>query len=183
MGAFIETLRSGQWLTRDRMRLWGLAVLAASAVGFIYILATSDGLNDYQNRPIGTDFSNVYAAGTYVLEGKAHLAFDWPAQHARERAIFGENTPFYGWHYPPFFLFIAGAYWYVSRDEIGTTALVMTGALAFLVAFYTLYTSRRVWPRSSTARTRWRCRPGRSVRSMRGRCCSTPAGTSRPPPG
>ena len=46
-----------------------------------------------------------------------------------------------------FFLFIAGAYWYVSRDEIGTTALVMTGALAFLVAFYTLYTSRRVWPR------------------------------------
>ena len=108
MGAFIETLRSGQWLTRDRMRLWGLAVLAASAVGFIYILATSDGLNDYQNRPIGTYFSNVYAAGTYALEGKAHLAFDWPAQHARERAIFGENTPFYGWHYPPFFLFIAG---------------------------------------------------------------------------
>ena len=108
MGAFIETLRSGQWLSRDRMRLWGLAVLAASAVGFIYILATSDGLNDYQNRPIGTDFSNVYAAGTYVLEGKAHLAFDWPAQHARERAIFGDNTPFYGWHYPPFFLFVAG---------------------------------------------------------------------------
>ncbi len=30
--------------------------------------ATSDGLNDYQDRPLGTDFSNVYAAGTYVLE-------------------------------------------------------------------------------------------------------------------
>jgi hypothetical protein len=107
--ALTETLRSGEWLTRDRMRLWGLAVLAASAIGFLYVLATSNGLNDYQNRPIGTDFSNVYAAGTYMLEGKAHLAFDWPAQHARERAIFGENTPFYGWHYPPFFLFIAGA--------------------------------------------------------------------------
>jgi hypothetical protein len=109
LGAFLETLRSGEWLTRDRMRLWGLAVLAASAVGFLTILATSDGLNDYQNRPIGTDFSNVYAAGTYVLDGHAPLAFDWPAQHARERAIFGEQTPFYGWHYPPFFLFIAGA--------------------------------------------------------------------------
>lgn len=46
-----------------------------------------------------------------------------------------------------FFAFIAAAYWYFSRDEIGTTALVMTGALAFLVSFYTLYTSRRVFPR------------------------------------
>ena len=110
MGATIETLRSGQWLTRERVRLWSIAVLLASAAGFLYILATSNGLIDFQGRPIGTDFSNVYAAGTYVLEGKAQLAFDWPAQHARERAIFGDATPFYGWHYPPFFLFVAGAF-------------------------------------------------------------------------
>ncbi len=108
MGTFIETLRSGDWLTRERIRIWALAVLAASAIGFAYVIATSDGLNDYQGRPIGTDFSNVYAAGTYVLDGKAAAAFDWPAQYQREQAIFGEKTPFYGWHYPPFFLFIAG---------------------------------------------------------------------------
>ena len=36
-------------------------------------------------------------------------AFDPPAQHAREQTIFGKDTPFYGWHYPPFFLFVAGA--------------------------------------------------------------------------
>lgn len=46
-----------------------------------------------------------------------------------------------------FFSFIAGAYWYFSRDEVGTTLLVLTGALAFLVAFYTLYTAKRVYPR------------------------------------
>ena len=46
-----------------------------------------------------------------------------------------------------FYAVVAAVYWYLSRDEIGTTALVMTGALAFLVAFYTLYTSRRVFPR------------------------------------
>ncbi|MFM9135917.1 MAG: cytochrome c oxidase subunit 4 [bacterium] len=46
-----------------------------------------------------------------------------------------------------FYAVVAAIYWDFSRDEIGTTALVMTGALAFLVAFYTLYTSRRVWPR------------------------------------
>jgi len=30
-------------------------------------------------------------------------------QFARERAIFGEATQFYGWHYPPYFLFVAAA--------------------------------------------------------------------------
>jgi hypothetical protein len=43
-----------------------------------------------------------------------------------------------------FFLVVGGAYWFFSGDEIGTTALVMTGGLAFLVAFYVLYTDRRL---------------------------------------
>ena len=106
--AILDSLRRGDWLTRERARLWGLAVLAASALGFAFLVATSDGLNDYQGRPLGTDFSNVYAAGSYVLDGRPAAAFDWPAQHAREQAIFGEKTPFYGWHYPPLFLFVAG---------------------------------------------------------------------------
>ena len=46
-----------------------------------------------------------------------------------------------------FYFFVAGVYWFFSRDEIGTTALVMTGAVAFLVAFYVLYTAKRVYPR------------------------------------
>lgn len=46
-----------------------------------------------------------------------------------------------------FFIPIAAIYWYFSRDEIGTTALALTGALAFLVAFYVLYTAKRVYPR------------------------------------
>ena len=46
-----------------------------------------------------------------------------------------------------FYLIVAGIYWYFSRDQIGTTALALTGALAFLVAFYVLYTSKRVYPR------------------------------------
>lgn len=43
-----------------------------------------------------------------------------------------------------FFLLVGGVYFYLSRDEIGTTALVMTGGLAFLVAFYVLYTNKRL---------------------------------------
>ena len=43
-----------------------------------------------------------------------------------------------------FFLVVGGLYYYFSRDEIGTTALVMTGGLSFLVAFYVLYTDKRL---------------------------------------
>ena len=71
----------------SRLRLWALAVLVASAAGLVYLVATSDGLNDYQGRPLGTDFSNIYAAGTYVLDGQPGGAVrSAPAQHAREQA-------------------------------------------------------------------------------------------------
>lgn len=46
-----------------------------------------------------------------------------------------------------FFAAISAIYWYVSSDPIGTTALAMSGGLGLLVAFYTLYTSKRVYPR------------------------------------
>jgi len=46
-----------------------------------------------------------------------------------------------------FFILVSGTYWYLSRDPIGTTALALSGGLAFLVGFYVLYTSKRVYPR------------------------------------
>ena len=55
-----------------------------------------------------------------------------------------------GWTFILGFIFysvVGGAYWWFSRDEVGTTLLILTGALAFLVAFYTLYTAKRVYPR------------------------------------
>ena len=81
--------------------------MIAAAAGLLYIVVTASGVIDYQGRPIGTDFSNVYAAGTFVLEGRPEAPFDSATQHAREQQIFGAATPFYGWHYPPFFLAIA----------------------------------------------------------------------------
>ena len=105
----INSLRSGDWLTRERMRLVAFAVLFASLVGLVAIVARSDGYLDARGHPIGTDFANVYAAGTYVLEGRSEAPFDPTTHHARQQEIFGANTPFYGWHYPPFFLFIAAA--------------------------------------------------------------------------
>jgi Cytochrome c oxidase subunit IV len=45
------------------------------------------------------------------------------------------------------FVPLAALYWFLSHDPVGTTALALSGALAFLIAFYVLYTSKRVYPR------------------------------------
>ncbi len=109
MNGLAGTIASGAWLTGARLRAYSLILLAFMGVALIALFATSDGLNDYQGRPLGTDFSNVYAAGKYVLEGKPEAPFDPPLQHKKEQEIFGAKTPFYGWHYPPIFLFLAAA--------------------------------------------------------------------------
>lgn len=104
MAHAVDILRTGAWLTRERVKLVVFGLLAASLIATVYVVVTSDGLNDRFGRPLGTDFSNVYAAGTYVLDGNAAAPFDPPRQYAREQAIFGADTQFYGWHYPPYFL-------------------------------------------------------------------------------
>jgi alpha-1,2-mannosyltransferase len=104
-----DSLRSGAWLTAERIRLVAVAILCVSAASIVFMLVTAHGLVDVQGRPLGTDFSSFYSAGTYVLEGQAQAPYDLGRQHAREQAIFGAATPFYSWFYPPFFLFITAA--------------------------------------------------------------------------
>jgi hypothetical protein len=109
MGGFVEILQSGAWLTAERIRAYAGIVFALGFFAMLLLLGTSNGLVDYQRRPLGTDFSNVYAAGKYVLEGKPAAPFSPPQQHEKEKSIFGADTPFYGWHYPPVFLALAAA--------------------------------------------------------------------------
>ncbi|HXF89884.1 MAG TPA: glycosyltransferase family 87 protein [Xanthobacteraceae bacterium] len=108
-------------------------MLAVSVAAVIFLAAGSDGRNDAFGRPLGTDFSNVYAAGTYVLEGRHAAAFDWNQHYARQKEIFGPQTQFYGWHYPPFFLFIAAA---LATLPYALALLVWQGAtlLMYLLA-------------------------------------------------
>ncbi|MBU6299563.1 MAG: DUF2029 domain-containing protein, partial [Alphaproteobacteria bacterium] len=109
MSHLLALLRDGEFLTRPRIRLWAAAFVVGFAAAILYMAATAHGLNDYKGRPLGTDFSDVYTAGLMADEGAAAAAYD-PARHyAREQAVFGHATPFYGWHYPPFFLAIAAA--------------------------------------------------------------------------
>jgi len=103
-----QALRSGTWLTPARARGYSLILLAVCTIAIIGWIGVSDNLIDRNGKPIGTDFSNVYAAGTLTWEGKPADAYDPSLQHQAERATFGgREVPFFGWHYPPFFFVIA----------------------------------------------------------------------------
>ena len=138
MAGFVDFLRSGAWLTRVRMRLVAFALLVAMLAGAGFLIATSNGLNDRFGRPLGTDFSNVYAAGTYVLDGQPAAPFDPAKQFAREQEIFGAATQFYGWHYPPYFLGLAAAlatmpYWLSLLVWQGVTLVLYLLAIRAIV--------------------------------------------------
>jgi hypothetical protein len=42
------------------------------------------------------------------------------------------------------YIFLGVVYYFMSGDVIGTSLLALTGGLAFLIAFYVLFTSKRV---------------------------------------
>lgn len=94
-------------------RLVGTIMLTL-ALGYLVVLGGSylkgDFLTDRQGRPIANDFVNVIAAGRLALAGDPTAAYDWPAHKAAEvRAIGHGFDDYYGWHYPPTFLFVAAA--------------------------------------------------------------------------
>ena len=43
-----------------------------------------------------------------------------------------------------FLLMVTAVYWLLSRDPTGTTALGLSGGLAFIVGYYLLFTARRI---------------------------------------
>jgi hypothetical protein len=103
-----QGLRSGQWLTAARARGYSLILLGIGAIAVAGWIAMADGLIDRNGKPLGTDFSNVYAAGTLTWQGRPAEAYEPALQHAAEKAVFGgREVPFYGWHYPPFFFAVA----------------------------------------------------------------------------
>ncbi|MFN8125849.1 MAG: cytochrome c oxidase subunit 4 [Candidatus Nanopelagicales bacterium] len=46
-----------------------------------------------------------------------------------------------------FYVLVAAVYGWLSKDVVGTVLLLFTGLLALIAGFYTLYTSKRVYPR------------------------------------
>ena len=71
-----QGLRSGAWLTRARARGYSLILLGICVVAVAGWITLSDGLIDRNGKPLGTDFSNVYAAGTLIWQGRPAEAYE-----------------------------------------------------------------------------------------------------------
>ncbi len=86
----------------------GLALALAYMIGLAGAALQGYWLYDAQGQPIANDFVNVWAAGDLALHGRAPDAYDWTLHKAAEvRAVGHDFKNYYGWHYPPTFLFAA----------------------------------------------------------------------------
>ena len=80
-----------------------LVVLCSAFLGSHFLI-------DAHGEPIANDFVNVWAAGRLALDGQAAAAYDWTLHKAAEiRAVGHDFANYYGWHYPPTFLYVAAA--------------------------------------------------------------------------
>lgn len=144
MARIWQHIRSGDWLTAERRRVYGLIVLALVVLISAVWIAAAHHMIDRVGSPIGTDFTNVYAAGRQVWSGTAPAVYDPPSQHAAEIAAFdGRSVPFYGWHYPPMFLVAAAAL--ALLPYAGALLLYMATTLAAYLA-----TLRAILPHRET---------------------------------
>src|SRR5438067_7538638 len=102
-------LRSGAWLTRERVRI-GAALLVAIELGFLlFFVAGTHGWIVPLDRPTTTDFASFYAAGSLADAGTPQLAYDQAAHWAAEQAATAPGIEYQFFNYPPVFLLICAA--------------------------------------------------------------------------
>jgi alpha-1,2-mannosyltransferase len=139
----LEALQSGAWLTPARARAYPLLLIGVYIAGIAAALVTAHGVIDTTGRPLGSDFSMLWAAGTSVQNGDPALSYDLARFAALQRQIFGADTPILGWHYPPYFLAVAAMVallpyvWALLVWQAGTMAL-------YAIAIYRILPDRWV---------------------------------------
>ena len=132
-GDALRAPASAQPQAARRVRLVGLTLAVCYLIVLGGTFLKGNFLVDPQGRPIANDFVNVVAAGRLALDGDAAAAYDWPTHKAAEvRAIGHDFEDYYGWHYPPTFLFVAAAL---------ATLPYLAAALVWLTATLAVYTA------------------------------------------
>jgi len=144
-------LKSGDWLTPARIRAYSLMVLTIGLAAAVVWIGLSEGGVDRNGKPLGTDFSSFYAAGSLALEGHAAAAYDFALHHAREQQVFGAATPYYAWLYPPIFFLVAAPLAWLPYPaalavwQFGSLALYLAVIGAILRGVRTDPAVRRNW--------------------------------------
>jgi hypothetical protein len=111
-----QTIVNADFATAPKPQAARLVALIGLTLALCYLVVLGNAylggnfLIDAQGRPIANDFVNVWAAGRLTLDGNSAAAYNWPVHKAAEvRAVGHDFANYYGWHYPPTFLFVAAA--------------------------------------------------------------------------
>ncbi|MDR3511476.1 MAG: glycosyltransferase family 87 protein [Caulobacteraceae bacterium] len=102
----LRALREGDWLTSERARLFCRTWLAVSVVVVAaWVLLARNGL-DVLGKPIGTDFTSFWTASQLALSGHPAQVYDVAIHHQAQTRLFGRDTGYAAFFYPPIFLWI-----------------------------------------------------------------------------
>jgi arabinofuranan 3-O-arabinosyltransferase len=118
--------------SREMVHRLCFALVVAYAVFLAGMFATHNWVVDAHGRPFATDFIDVWAAGQIAHSHTPQAVYDWHIHRAAElRAIGHEFYGYYGWHYAPPFLFVAGLLAYLPYAAAFLVFLAVTlGAYA-----------------------------------------------------
>jgi len=120
------------------IRLIGLTLCLCYLIVLAGTFLKGDFLLDRQGRPIANDFVDVVAAGRLALDGEAAAAYDWPRHKQAEVRVIGHDfADYYGWHYPPPFLFVAAALAMLPFVAAAIVSLLATLA-AYVAALWSI---------------------------------------------
>ena len=118
----LDSIKSGSWLSRDRLRNYPNIFLLLYIIVAVSWLAMANGKLDKLSQPIGTDFVSFYAAGQLAANQQPSFAYYPQLHYKMEQDVIGpiasEHTgdglvmsrvpkfDYYNFSYPPMFLLI-----------------------------------------------------------------------------
>ncbi|MDR3535583.1 MAG: glycosyltransferase family 87 protein [Acetobacteraceae bacterium] len=110
MPVWLQALRSGSWLGRERIRGYALVLLVIELACFAFLAAGTHGWIVQLERPTAGDFLSFYAAGRLANAGTAALAYDRAAHFAAEQAASAPGISYNFFYYPPVFLLVCAVF-------------------------------------------------------------------------
>ena len=105
----LESLRTADWLTRDRVVAWSIIFLIEELLIVLFLAAWQHGVFKPVHNPPSSDFVSFYAAGKLALAGTPALAYDRAAHFLAEQHAAAAGAGYQYFFYPPVFLLLCAA--------------------------------------------------------------------------
>src|SRR5690349_12422407 len=101
-----RALGGAAWLDGARARAWRNILVTLSGAAALAWVGLARGGLDLTGKPLGTDFLSFYAAAKLALAGDPAGVYRLAAHRAEEISVFGRDTGYAAFFYPPLFLLI-----------------------------------------------------------------------------